>query len=531
MKFCRPALRSAALAAACGLPLLQSGAQQRLPVVSITASRELSKDEQIAHVLSRLTFGARPGDAAKVAKMGVERWIERQLTPERIGDGDVNFAMQEIAVSRNTMSFSTMTPGLEVTTSLQARVMGTSPDAQPRQRISMPVPRAPIARERFPTDVAVAQKIVRAQLTDRQLLEVVTDFWGNHFSVYVAKMPAQNALAAWERDAIRPYALGKFRDLLGSVARSPAMMYYLDNYLSRAGGINENYARELLELHTLGADGGYSQQDVIEVARAFTGWSLDEWPNMPNAPGSARFRFVGNMHDTAAKTVLGHSLAPGRGMRDAEDVLDILARHPSTARYIAGKLVRRFVSDAAPETLIDRAAATFTATDGDIAAVVRTIVYSEEFFSRAAFRAKVRTPFEFLVATMRALDISTVARGLAARTLAEFGQPVYGRETPDGWPDYNEAWMNSGAILKRVFFSAELLEGNFDLMTPDRWDGWGRYGKKSVEEQADGVIAALLAGTASPETKVALLASSGEGLARLQEMVVTALGSPDFQRR
>jgi uncharacterized protein (DUF1800 family) len=344
-------------------------------------------------------------------------------------------------------------------------------------------------------------------------------------------MPTSQALQSWERDVIRPNALGKFRTLLGSVARSPAMMYYLDNYVSRIDSINENYARELLELHTLGADGGYTQQDVIEVARAFTGWTIDGLPRTPNGFGRVYFKYAGSMHDTAAKTVLGHRLAPGRGRQDGEDVLDILARHPSTAHFIAFKLARRLVSDEPPPALVDRAAETFTRTDGDIAEVVRTIVFSREFFSRDAFRSKVRTPFEFLVATMRALDISTDARGAAARTLAEFGQPVYGRATPDGWPDYNEAWINSGAILKRVFFSADLLEGKLTAMKANRWDGWGRYSEKSADVQAEGVIELLLGGTAAPETRQALLSAAGEGSARLREMVAIALGSPDFQHR
>ena len=392
-------------------------------------------------------------------------------------------------------------------------------------------PAMTMIRDPFPTTVPVAWKIVRTQLTQRQLLEVVTDFWENHFSVFSGKMPTQDALERWERDVIRPFALGKFRALLGSVSHSPAMLYYLDNHLSRRDSINENYARELLELHTLGVDGGYTQNDVIEVARAFTGWSIDPRPGIPNQESPAYFRFYASMHDTAAKTVLGNALAAGRGIEDGEEVLDIIARHPSTARFVAIKLARRLVSDSPPPALIDRAAAAFTRTDGDISEVIRAIVFSDEFFSRAAYRAKVKTPFEFLLATLRALDVTTDARGFTARSLVEFGQPVFGRPTPDGWPEYNEAWVNSGAILKRVFFSADLIEGKFPAMQATRWDGWVRHANKDPERQADGVIQMLLGGTASPATRAALVAASGNGTARLQEMVVTALGSPEFQRR
>src|SRR4051812_9131210 len=188
-------------------------------------------------------------------------------------------------------------------------------------------------------------------------------------------------------NAIRPHALGKFHDLLLATAKSPAMLVYLDNRLSSSiRGINENYARELLELHTLGVDGGYTQHDVIEVARALTGWTIQRKPDL------TVFAFRRDQHDTGTKTVLGHTLPAGRGIEDGEEVLDILARHPSTARYIALKLARRLVSDEPPPALVNRAAETFVRTDGDIAKVVRTIVTSPEFFSRAAFRAKVKTP-------------------------------------------------------------------------------------------------------------------------------------------
>jgi hypothetical protein len=188
------------------------------------------------------------------------------------------------------------------------------------------------------------------------------------------------------------------------------------------------------------------------------------------------------------------------------------------------------ISDVPPPAVVDRAASTFTATDGDIAAVIRAIVYSEEFFSRAAFRAKVRTPFEFLISVLRALEITTDASAPTVRFLQEFGQPVYGRSTPDGWPEYGEAWANSGAILKRVFFSADVLEGNIRYMPVGRWEGWG-LAKRGASQQADGVIKLLLGGVSTPGTRAAMLASGGEGAARLREMATIALGSPDYQRR
>jgi uncharacterized protein (DUF1800 family) len=524
-------VRNVAFAVLFGLQSVSLFAQHRVAVVAPPPKRELSTAEQVAHVLSRLTFGARPGDAANVAAMGVDKWIERQLEPARISDSDVDFALAYVSRDRMRRGLSIMSTPAEPnnTPSLEDRVMGVRTITPVMGAVSAAT-RVPPPPDPRPTSEVAIWKILRAQLTERQLLEVVTDFWGNHFSVYAAKMPSNGALLQWERDVIRPHALGRFRDLLGSVAQSPAMLFYLDNWLSRRDSINENYARELLELHTLGADGGYTQKDIIEVARAFTGWTLNDPPPTAQLAYPATFRFRKAMHDSGAKTVLGHALPGGRGIEDGEAVLDIVARHPSTARFIAFKLARRLISDTPPSAVVNRAAATFTATDGDISAVIRTIIYSEEFFSRAAFRAKVRTPFEFLISALRALEITTDASAPMVRFLQEFGQPVYGRLTPEGWPEYGEAWANSGAILKRVFFSADLLEGKVRDMPVDRWDGWS-LAKRDAKRQADGVIKMLLGGVASPGTRAAILSASGEGTMRLREMATIALGSPDYQRR
>lgn len=510
-------------------------AQHRVAIVAPTPRRELSADEQVAHVLSRLTFGARPGDAEKVAEMGVDAWIEKQLHPESIGDGDVEFALQELSGSRfgrvAPAMMTSMSPdaNMAVTTSIEDRVKGVRQVTNARAAI--PAATAfPMRSDPRGTGEIETWKVIRAQMTERQLLEVVTDFWSNHFSVYAAKMPSASAIFDWEREVIRPNALGKFRTLLGAVAHSPAMLFYLDNWLSRADSINENYARELLELHTLGVDGGYTQNDVIEVARAFTGWTLADPPVAEGRAYPAVFRFRTAMHDAGRKTVLGTVLPPGRGVEDGEAVLDMLAKHPSTAHFIAYKLARRLVSDQPPKALVDHAAATFTATDGDIAEVIRTIVHSQEFFSRAAFRTKVKTPFEFMVSAMRGLEMTTDAGIPSVRYLREFGQPAYGHATAEGWPDYNEAWVNSGALLKRVFFSADVLDGKVFNMQPSRWTGWS-LSKRDAKTQADGVISLLLNGVAATETRNAILAAEGTGIERLRVMATVALGSPDFQRR
>src|SRR6185503_15893637 len=306
-------------------------------------------------------------------------------------------------------------------------------------------------------------------------------------------------LPEYSERTIRPYALGRFRDLLGAVAKSPAMLLYLDNAQSvadsgqptldgrgafgrgrgrpaiinrrlarldsaqremleqlqqrRPRGLNENYARELLELHTLGVDGGYTQQDVIEVARALTGWGL----NAPRQGGG--FMFRGPAHDAGPKVVLGHKLKAGRGIEDGEDVLDIVSTHPSTAMFISRKLVVRFVSDEPPEDLVERAAATFRRTDGDIREVVRTIITSNEFFARAAYRSKVKSPFEVTVSALRALGARADTTPFTASLVGRLGQPLYGHQAPNGWPETGAAWINTGAILNRINLGIVVASG------------------------------------------------------------------------
>jgi uncharacterized protein (DUF1800 family) len=266
--------------------------------------------------------------------------------------------------------------------------------------------------------------------------------------------------------------MGKFRTLLGAVAKSPAMLFYLDNAQSvadsghrrlgnirlmiggggrRARGLNENYARELMELHTLGVDGGYTQLDVIEVARALTGWSIDQ-------RGGA-FTFRPAMHDADEKVVLGQRLESGRGLEDGEQVLDILARQPSTARHITRKLVVRFVSDSAPPALVDRCSAVFMKSDGDVRETLSCVVTSPEFFSQAAYRGKVKTPFELVVSAFRATGATPDHTPRSSQIVARLGQPIWGRQTPDGWPDRAEEWMNAGAMVNRVNFGLMMASG------------------------------------------------------------------------
>ena len=325
------------------------------------------------------------------------------------------------------------------------------------------------------TDLEEA-KLLRALYGERQLEEVLVDFWFNHFNVFAGKGPTRNYVNDYEREAIRPYVLGKFRDMLGATAKHPAMLFYLDNWQSsvaggagaqgargaqraqfpagaaapaRVTGINENYARELLELHTLGVDGGYTQQDVVNVARAFTGWT------MRPREGSG-FIFAPGRHDRGAKVVLGHNLPAGGGIEDGERVLDIVAAHPATARHIAKQLAIRFVSDDPPASLIDHAAAVFTSTKGDLRAVVRSIITSPEFFAPEARRAKIKTPFEFVVSALRATGADVRTALPLARTLRDMGMPLYFCQPPTGYDDTAATWVSAGALVSRMNFAVDL---------------------------------------------------------------------------
>jgi uncharacterized protein (DUF1800 family) len=515
--------------------------QEQLPPE--TGPREQTADEQVNHVLSRLTFGARPGDADAVRSIGVDQWIDIQLHPARISDAtsDKYFAALE---SYNTSARdleSKYPPPNQLLQRLQAkgdRAKLTAADsAELRQATAGP---------RKVTVEATSGRVDRALLSERQLQEVMTDFWLNHFSVYIQKGPPERyQLAQYESKVIRPNSLGKFRTLLEAVAKSPAMLFYLDNWESQAdsnrprltpvatagrggrnargglptaqqrqalarrrGGLNENYGRELLELHTLGVDGGYTQQDVINVARALTGWTF------PRAQqGGGEFMFNPQMHDAGAKVVLGHKLAAGRGIEDGEDVLDIVSRHPATAQYIAFKLARRFVSDTPPAELVERAAETFRRTDGDIREVVRTIVTSPEFFSHAAYRSKVKSPFEVVVSALRALGAQPDGTLRTAQTIATLGEPIYGHQAPNGWPETGDQWMNTGAILNRINFGVAIAAGRIPGVSPVNWKGAESLRDAPIEQQVDGVVGALLGGGVSPDTRAILITGKNPFLA------------------
>jgi uncharacterized protein (DUF1800 family) len=368
--------------------------------------------QDLTHLLNRIAFGPRPGQTERVQQMGVENYLEEQFRSERIDDSATERRISDL--------------------------------------VSIPKPLDP------PPQILAnlqAQKLIRAVHSERQLQEVMTDFWFNHFNIFWRKNADRWLTTDYEMHAIRPHVLGKFHNLLMATAKSPAMLVYLDNHLSSSiRGINENYARELMELHTLGVNGGYTQKDVQEVARALTGWSIQA----PKRGGD--FMFRPRIHDEGEKVVLGHKIAAG-GIHDGEMVIDILAKHPSTARFISTKLVRRFVADDPPESFVKHITDIYKTTGGDIGQMVHAIVRSNEFNSPQAVRAKTKSPFEYTVSAIRSLDGSTDGGRQLAQAIAHMGEPLYQCQPPTGYPDRGDYWLSTGAVLERLNFAVALTAG------------------------------------------------------------------------
>jgi uncharacterized protein (DUF1800 family) len=540
------------------------------------AASVASDQRTILHVLNRLGYGPTAAAIEQVGRAGVQGYIDAQLGPERLPDT----AMAARLASFTTLSKSSrdlaadyFMPAMVERRNAQRRAAPTG-GAGSLPATGQPPARTPDQTEAMRMQRTVIgelsqQRILRAVYSERQLEEVLVDFWMNHFNVFVGKGQVRNYLTEYERDVIRPRVFGKFRDLLGATAHSPAMLFYLDNWQSaapegaattadaqrnrnamrrrvpggftpngrrqpqdpdmrgrrpdgqvvppqqRSRGINENYARELMELHTLGVDGGYTQKDVQEVARAFTGWTIAN----PRLGGG--FHFDPRRHDDGEKIVLGHRIKAGGGQGDGDAILDLLARHPSTARFIATKLARRFVADDPPAALVDRAARKFKDTGGDIREVVRTIVTSPELLGDEYRRAKTKNPFEFVVSSVRATGLEISNALPLVQSLRDLGMPIYGAQPPTGYADKAEAWVNSGALLGRMNFALALTSG--------RMRGLGASAPSmlpTAEEARRTLLAVALADDVTPATA----ATVAKATTPAQTMALI-LGSPEFQKR
>lgn len=626
--------------------------------------KQISEEQKILHVLNRLGFGPRPGDVERVKKMGLKAYIDQQLHPEKIADEAVEnktsafemlklngteIAEMERAVQMNNgrllrlqaqMAQRGATEGsAAIQKGISAAQTGSPPPPNQQRQNALEVMRNATPEERKMLEDGrmarlrvndagtqlVMNKLVRAVESEKQLYEVMVDFWSNHFNIDATKVRASKLVD--EQQVIRPYALGKFKDLLNASATSAAMMIYLDNQQSvapqnapqrpfarqgtvsfdqlKAGaerglpvakqmleriqerakadniteeeafkrfqrlqgagqtrGLNENYARELMELHTLGVDGGYTQKDVTEVARCLTGWGVR------GGRYSGEFEFHPQLHDRGEKTVLGKTIPAGGGMEDGKTVLEMLASHPSTMKFISTKLCRRLVADDPPASLVEKCVATWKKTDGDIREIVHTIVTSPEFYSRSAYKSKIKSPFEYVVSAVRAIGGSVspqpaaqgpggfrpIAAGLnvfaangngqtnpriLAGQIGLLGQPLFNYGFPTGYPEESTKWVSAGALIGRINFALSLVNGRiadvdasgspFGSLVPDT---------SPVPKQVDAVAKTVLGTDLSPATRATLikqLAPESDGapstVVDTRRIASLIIGSPDFQRR
>jgi len=536
--------------------------------------KQLAPDEKILQALNRLTFGPRSGDVQEVKAMGLKKWIDRQLHPERIPEnpllveklktldtlkmsgselvrnyptpqmvrqmvngqrpfpadpdrrlmltklmekfeqrqakgGDAVSAtntadgkpLAELLGRRQLRAFRQGTPQQRLETfqalprEKQDGVIGAMPQGlrQGLLAVAPPELRRRIEMANGPQQMVARDlsegKLLRAVYSNRQLDEVLADFWFNHFNVYLDKGADRYLVTEYERDVIRPRVLGKFKDLLEATAKSPAMLFYLDNWQSvgpdapqargkkGARGLNENYGRELLELHTLGVDGGYTQSDVTEAARCFTGWTILQ----PQRGGG--FIFNSRVHDNGEKTVLGVRIPAGGGIRDGEAVLDLVARHPATARFISKKLATRFVADEPPASLVDRMAETFRKTDGDLRAVMKTMLEGKEFFSEGAYRTKLKSPLEMVASAVRSVNGEVDYAFPLANQVAQLGQPLYRKQEPTGYSNTSQEWLNSGGLLARMNFVLQLADNKIPGVKVDPSTGGNALGSPEFQKR------------------------------------------------
>lgn len=483
-----------------------------LPLGAAAPSRAADSDGQVLHVLNRVAFGPNAEDFSYVKMIGVERYIAEQLAPASISEPfELRFRLAQLA-----------TLGLDPVELRQffgplravGRIKPTLDDIKAQQQ-----------RANLVFREAAEARILRAVLSRRQLQQVMVNFWFNHFNVFAGEGLERIWIGDYEDRAIRPFALGRFRDLLFAVAKHPAMLVYLDNTqntaVARTGQdrLNENFAREVMELHTLGADAGYSQDDVETLARVFTGWRVNSVASAPFPDVPAVFE--GARHDYGAKVFLGHPLL-ARGKAEGEEALELLASSPATARHLAVELAQYFVTDSPPPALVDRLAARFLATGGDISEVLKALFDSSEFWTSAG--QKYKTPYEFVISAARAggLPINDVRPLLG--WIGRLGMPLYGCETPDGYKNTAQAWLSPDAMLQRIDFAAVFARG----AVPVALEPEGGLPAPSRDRTP----------TVDPKQLLALL---GSGLTQQTRAIVAAalageraaliLGSPDFMRR
>jgi len=603
----------------------------------VAFSENLDKEQCLRQALDRLTFGPRPGDLDRIHSLGLNKWLEAQLHPEKHPESAVleerlapfdslrmsihetyvhypspqliakvargtgplpddpelraivvrlaNLYLQKknlpVGAQQDQADDADLTLKMKLSDILNPQQMEALKNGKPddKRAVLESIPRdrwndftwalprrerqqlfalAPVALRRQlmltvnPQGVVTSDlceaKILRAVYSEYQFQELLVDFWFNHFNVYMDKGADRYIITSYERDAIRPHVFGKFYDLLVATAKSPAMLFYLDNWESVAPeqtpargpknrakrGLNENYGRELLELHTLGVDGGYTQKDVIEVARCFTGWTI------ANQRKGGDFEYNDKVHDRGQKIVLGHIIPAGGGMGDGLEVLAILARQPATAHFISLRLAQRFVADNPPPSLVNRMAATFIQSGGDLRKVVETMLYSGEFFSPGSYRAKVKTPFEMVVSAVRATGADVTSAFLLNNQIQRLGEPLYRKVEPDGYPIANADWVSSASLLDRLNFALALAHNRVPGVKLDLTN-WQAVSQRDPMELARTILeqdpseqtkAAIEKMLSAKDLQLELAQNAKAGPPQIPSLIAgLSLGSPEFQRR
>lgn len=484
--------------------------------------------------LSRVAFGPRPGDVERVQSMGVDVFIEEQLHPESIDDSSLEQQLDEhcptlhMGAGELAAEYPPVVPGAK---------------ESPQQRIEELLAQLGLSRELPGPAEVVAQlqeaTLLRAIYSRRQLFETLVDFWSNHLNIFILKNQDRWLKTVDDREVIRRYALGNFHDLLLASATSPAMLEYLDNRQNVKGIPNENYAREVMELHTLGVDGGYTQKDVQELARCLTGWTIrppiKASTGVPDYTDAGTFLFVPKLHDDESKQVLGVDLPASGGLQDGLRCIDLLAHHPSTAHFVSKKLVTRYVADTPPDALVQRAAQTFSQTGGDIRAVMSTILHSEEF--RNSFALKIKRPFELVASAARALDLHVDDARALNMALRAMGQGLFQCQPPNGYPDSGAAWINTNGLLGR-WNLVLLMAGN---KVPDTSvnlaEAMQGAGVQTIGDAVDFWTSRLLHRPVADADREKLVAAAGSDASsrfdplRASNLVAMILASPYFQYR
>ena len=566
---------------------------------------ELTEDQAILHALNRLAYGPRPGDVERIRRMGLEKWIDQQLHPESIDDSafdqrletypTLNMSAQKLLEEFPPPNQAAKKLGetkeeykqeiVEKRRTAMAQLTDSGNDNTDRAQEQLAKIQGP---NRIIAELSMA-KLDRAVYSQRQLEAVMEDFWFNHFNVFANKGADKWMLTAYVRDTIRPHTMGKFQDLLTATAKSPAMLFFLDNWQSvdpaafkehqqevqmrraryqgafgggfppspgtfpnptrpspgaqggarpqqQDRGLNENYGREVMELHTVGVDTGYTQEDVIQMARCLTGWTVREPRRDPD------FVFKPEFHAEGKKVVMGHTFNYG-GEKDGEEALKMLANDPHTARFISTELARHFVSDMPPPTLVDRMTKEYESSGGDIRSVMKTMIYSPEFWSRLTYRAKVKTPFELVSSTARALNADVTISLPLAQWVGRMGEPLFLCQPPTGYSDKAETWVNTGALLNRLNFALTFSNGKLAGTNVDLSAMFGDDASKDPEMALARALDLFLGGEIEPATRQTLesrlndpqilQAKLDDPVKQVNEGLLSGLvlGTPEFQRR